>query len=90
MARVVLADNHPLFLQALKEAVEQMGIEVVGLASRGDELLELMKTVETDTVLLDLSMPGYDGFEIHRPDPRARRDVTLIVVSGSSSDKNQG
>jgi DNA-binding NarL/FixJ family response regulator len=87
MARVVLADDHPLFLQALKEAVEQMGIEVVGLASRGDELLELMKTVETDAVLLDLSMPGYDGFDcidrIRELDP----DLTLIVVSGSSSEQ---
>src|SRR4051812_46010372 len=31
MARVVLADDHPLFLQALKEAIEEVGIEVVGL-----------------------------------------------------------
>src|SRR6478735_5410478 len=48
MARVVLADDHPLYLQALKEAVEQIGIDVVGLATRGDDLVELMQTVETD------------------------------------------
>ena len=86
MTRVVLADDHPLFLQALREAVEQAGIDVVGLATRGDDLVELVKTTETDAVLLDLSMPGYDGFEcidrIRRLDP----DVALIVVSGSASE----
>ncbi len=86
MTRVVLADDHPLFLQALREAVEQAGIDVVGLATRGDDLVELVKTTEPDAVLLDLSMPGYDGFEcidrIRRLDP----DVALIVVSGSASE----
>jgi len=86
MARVVLADDHPLYLQALKEAVEQIGIDVFGLATRGDDLVELMQTVETDAVLLDLSMPGYDGFECIDRIRAVNSDVTLIVVSGSGSE----
>jgi DNA-binding NarL/FixJ family response regulator len=86
MARVVLADDHPLFLQALKEAVEQAGIEVVGMATRGDDLIELMKTTETDAVLLDLSMPGYDGFECIDRIRALAPEVALIVVSGSASE----
>ena len=86
MARVVLADDHPLFLQALKEAVEQIGIDVVGVATRGDDLVELMQAVETDAVLLDLSMPGYDGFECIDRIRAVDSDVTLIVVSGSAAE----
>ncbi len=82
-ARVVLADDHPLFLAALETAVEAAGINVVGTASRGDELLELMAEVTADAVLLDLQMPGYDGFEcidqLRRLDPALR----LIVVSAT-------
>ena len=66
-ARVVLADDHPLFLQALQVAMERAGFEIAGTAMRGDDLLELMARVHADVVLLDLAMPGYDGFEcIHR------------------------
>lgn len=82
-ARVVLADDHPLFLQALKLAIETAGIHVAGTATRGDELIELMRDVEADAVLLDLEMPGYDGFqcldELRSRYPRLR----LIVVSAT-------
>src|SRR3954452_2553855 len=63
VTRVVLVDDHPLFVQALRAAVERAGIDVVGTASRGDELMDLMDSVETDAVLLDLAMPGLDGYE---------------------------
>jgi len=45
VTRVVLVDDHPLFVEALRAAVERAGIEVVGTASRGDHLMELMETV---------------------------------------------
>ena len=59
---------------------------MVGLATRGDDLVELMQTVETDAVLLDLSMPGYDGFECIDRIRAVDSDVTLIVVSGSAAE----
>ena len=82
-ARVVLADDHPLFLAALETAVEAAGITVVGTASRGDELLELMVGVTVDAVLLDLQMPGYDGFECIDQLRRLYPGLRLIVVSAT-------
>ena len=86
MANVVLADDHPLFLQALKEAVEYAGITVVGTAERGDELLELMTRIDADAVLLDLSMPGQDGFECLELLRQRQPDVALIVVSARDDE----
>ena len=86
MARVVLADDHPLFLQALREAVERAGIAVVGTAERGDELLELTATVDADAVLLDLAMPGYDGFECLELLRQRHPHLVLIVVSSSDDE----
>jgi DNA-binding NarL/FixJ family response regulator len=86
VASVVLADDHPLFLQALTTAIESAGIDVLGTAPRGDVLLEMMKTIEPDAVLLDLQMPGYDGFacieELRRSYPMLR----LIVVSATDDE----
>ena len=86
MASVVLADDHPLFLQALTTAVELAGIEVLGTASRGDFLLDLMKTVEPDAVLLDLQMPGYDGFECIEELRKLYPALRLIVVSATDDE----
>ena len=85
-ARVVLADDHPLFLQALQVAMERAGFEIAGTAMRGDDLLELMSRVQADVVLLDLAMPGYDGFEcIHRL-RASHPNAAIVVVSGADDE----
>ena len=85
-ARVVLADDHPLFLQALQVAMERAGFEIAGTAMRGDDLLEVMDRVQADVVLLDLAMPGYDGFEcIHRL-RASHPNAAIVVVSGADDE----
>ena len=87
VAHVILADDHPLFLEALREAVERAGITVVGAVTRGDELIELAnRTDELDAVLLDLSMPGYDGFKCLELLRASKPKAALIVVSASDDE----
>jgi DNA-binding NarL/FixJ family response regulator len=86
VARVILADDHPLFIEALTEAVEGAGIQVVGTANRGDDLIELTRTTEADAVLLDLSMPGRDGFECLEVLRKERPNLALIVISASDDE----
>ena len=88
MANVVLADDHPLFLYALKEAVERAGITVSGTAERGDELIGLLARVEADAVLLDLEMPGLDGFECIELLRAHHPEVVVIVVSASDDEES--
>jgi DNA-binding NarL/FixJ family response regulator len=86
VASVVLADDHPLFLQALTTAVEAAGIDVLGAAPRGDILLDMMKMVKPDAVLLDLQMPGYDGFECIEELRMLYPELRLIVVSATDDE----
>jgi DNA-binding NarL/FixJ family response regulator len=88
VANVVLADDHPLFLQALKAAVKSAGINVVGTATSGDELLELIATVEADALLLDLAMPGRDGFECLESLRQTQPELAVIVVSATDDEAN--
>jgi DNA-binding NarL/FixJ family response regulator len=88
VTRVVLVDDHPLFVEALRVAVERAGIEVAGTASRGDELMELMKTVEADAVLLDLAMPGIDGYECLVQLRELHPSTRVIVVSATDDEEN--
>lgn len=65
MVRIIIADDHQLFrngLRALLQATDSF--EVVGEADSGDSLLNLLKTRETDIVLLDISLPDKSGLDI--------------------------
>lgn len=70
--RVLLADDHAIFRAGLKALLDaEMGIEVVGEAANGDEAIELVRELQPDIVVMDLSMPGSGGLEA------TRRIVTL-------------
>ena len=62
--RVVVADDHVLFRQGMKKLLEEMpGVEVIGEAGDGLELLNLLKGLAPDIVLVDISMPNIRGIE---------------------------
>jgi DNA-binding NarL/FixJ family response regulator len=63
--RVLIADDHPLVLQALRRLVEPLA-RIVDTASDGDELLAKALALRPDHVVLDVCMPGMDGVEVAR------------------------
>ena len=65
MIRVLLVDDHKLVRDGIKWMLSnEPSIEVVGEASSGGELFDLLTEVEVDVVLLDIRMPGMSGLEI--------------------------
>ena len=83
--RVVLADDHVVLRAGLRALLEaEMGIEVVGEASTGDEAVDLVRELKPTVVVMDLSMPVMDGFtaaEQLKTDTRTR-DIPVIALSG--------
>jgi len=64
---IVLADDHALFRQGVKKILEERDdFKVVGEASDGLELLELLKKTPPALVILDISMPNLRGLEAAR------------------------
>ena len=61
--RVLIADDERLFVEALELILATDGrIEVVGRALDGTQAVALARELDPDVVLIDLSMPGIDGF----------------------------
>lgn len=61
--RILIADDHPLMLRSVRQALESAGeIEVVGEATRGSQVVPLITRVQPDLALLDVRMPDLDGF----------------------------
>ncbi len=60
--RVVLADDHALVLEGMRSLIDaEDDIEVVGTAANGSEVLEVIRALRPDVVVLDLQMPTMDG-----------------------------
>lgn len=62
--KVILADDHAIFRQGIRELIKDLeDFAVVGEAGDGLELLELLKEVRPDLIVLDISMPNLRGLE---------------------------
>lgn len=65
--RILIADDHTLMRQGLREICEGIGgFEVVGEAKNGAEAVTLHRTLTPDVILMDLAMPQMDGVEAIR------------------------
>jgi DNA-binding NarL/FixJ family response regulator len=82
MIRVALADDHTIVREGLKQLLAASGeIEVVGEASNGHEALELVRALDFDILLLDMSMPGKSGIELIRQVHAEKPRLRMLVLS---------
>lgn len=87
--RVIVADDHPVFLDGLRQLLSSVGgIEVVGTATDGAALVELAGRTPYDVAVVDLDMPGTDGAAATRELVRARPDVPVLVLTMHDDDES--
>jgi len=79
---VIVADDHRIVREgiAMLLAPEQ-DVELVGEASNGEELLDLLEVTEVDVVLLDVRMPGMSGLDVLETLQARTRAPRMIVLS---------
>jgi DNA-binding NarL/FixJ family response regulator len=83
--RVLIADDERLFVDALELILDADDrIEVVGRALNGRDAITLARDLDPDVVLMDLSMPGVDGFGAIAAILAETRDRRVVVLSGSA------
>lgn len=64
--RVVIAEDEAIIHLDLRETLEEEGYVVVGECGRGDQAVELVRSLKPDLAILDVKMPGIDGIEAAR------------------------
>lgn len=84
--KVLVIDDEPQIRRALKLALEQ-DFEVLS-ASNGEDGINLVATATPDVVILDLSMPGMDGFDVCRR-IRSWSEVPIIILSARDNEDDK-
>jgi DNA-binding response OmpR family regulator len=78
MGYILVVDDEPAIVKVVKERLERDGL-AVRAAATGEEALARVEADPTDLIVLDLMLPGIDGFEVLRR-LRNQGDVTPVVV----------
>ncbi|HRQ73449.1 MAG TPA: response regulator transcription factor [Phycisphaerales bacterium] len=85
--RVLCVDDHPVLVEGLRTQFDINGrIKVVGRLATAEGLVEKVKRLRPDAVLLDIEMPGPDAFETADRLKRAHPDVRIMILSAHVRD----
>ncbi len=80
--RVVVADDHPLFREAVVRAVkERPDFELLAAAADGRQALETIRELRPDVAVLDVKMPGLDGLRVLNAVQRDGLPTRVILLS---------
>ena len=90
MARVLVVDDEKLIVKGIRFSLEQDGMEV-DCAYDGNEAIERAKEREYDVVLLDVMLPGHDGFEVCQAIREfSEMPIIMLTAKGGDMDKILG
>lgn len=78
--RILIAEDHPSLGQSLTEGLREEGY-AVDLATNGDDALRMARTDEYDCLLLDVMLPGRDGFDVLRSLRQAKVDTPVLCLT---------
>lgn len=86
--KVMLVDDHPLFMEGLQYVLKTHGIEVIGTAKDGREALEKAHMLKPDIILMDIKMPEYSGLDALRIIKAKMPDIKVIMLTISEEDED--
>jgi CheY-like chemotaxis protein len=89
-AKILMVDDRPENLLALEAILQGLGHELIR-ASSGEEALKVLLTTEVAIILLDVQMPGMDGFETaaHVKRREKTRDIPILFLTAIDGEAHQ-
>ena len=79
---VIIADDHAMFIDGLCMLLQnEPGIEIMNIAASGKALLGLLHTNTPDLILLDINMPGINGFDALKQIKNYHPKIKVIMLS---------
>ena len=86
--KVLLVDDHPLFLDGLRNLLVSRGFQVLGTARDGLEAVEKAHALRPDLILMDIQMPQLDGLAAVRLIKAELPEIKIVMLTMSADDEN--
>lgn len=86
--KLLLVDDHKLFLEGLQNLLVANEIPVVGVARNGLEAVEMAEQLQPDVILMDIHMPGCDGLEATRRIKARMPGIKIVMLTMSADDEH--
>ncbi|MDT8381636.1 MAG: response regulator transcription factor, partial [Brevefilum sp.] len=84
--RVLLVDDHNLFLEGLENLLSSEGIQVAGTAHDGFEALNKARQLKPDVILMDIHMPRCDGVSATRLIKAEMPEIKIVMLTMSEDE----
>ncbi|MGH2746798.1 MAG: response regulator [Actinomycetota bacterium] len=78
---MLIVDDHKLFAEAIRAALTEAGLEVVGVAATGRDATHLARSTHPELVLMDLGLPDDDGIRVGQDLMAEDPEVKILVVT---------
>ena len=86
--KIILVDDHRIFRDGIKSLLSEVDyIDIIGEASGGSELLELLKTIVPDLIIVDITMPGLSGIEVSRQISCQYPEIRTMILSMHTNEE---
>ncbi|NIR59831.1 MAG: response regulator [Gammaproteobacteria bacterium] len=86
MARILIVDDSPTEVHILKTMLEKAGFEIL-VAETGEQGVEVAKAERPDCVLMDIVLPGLNGFQATRQLTKAQETAEIPVIMVTNKDQ---
>jgi DNA-binding NarL/FixJ family response regulator len=86
---VLIVDDHPSFRASARTLLESEGYDVVGEAENGETAVQAVRDLHPDLVLLDVQLPGIDGFAVAYQ-LRKLEDPPIVILTSSRDGADYG
>uniref|UniRef100_A0A7C4MN40 Response regulator transcription factor n=1 Tax=Desulfatirhabdium butyrativorans TaxID=340467 RepID=A0A7C4MN40_9BACT len=86
--KILLVDDHPIFLEGLKNLLILRGLDVVGTARNGWEAIDQAGLLAPDVILMDIIMPGCDGLTATRVIKARQPGIKVVMLTMSETDED--
>ncbi len=86
--RVMLVDDHPMWIEALSEDLEEEGFDVVAVAKTGTECLQRARATKPEVIVMDLQIPEPDGATCIKTLVGEFPELKVLVISASGEQED--
>ncbi|ASF16184.1 response regulator [Shewanella xiamenensis] len=84
--KILIVDDHPVVILALKIILEQNNFNIIGETNNGVDALRLIKELSPDAVILDIGIPQLDGLEVIDRSRRLNNNPPILVLTAQPSE----